>query len=83
MILLPIIFFRIYDRSVLLSIVYAQVLMAIVFSKEAVSNNIQDFLAMIQVLKLDFGFVASLLQLEKPLFCSSNHSERLSEVMLY
>ena len=82
-ILLPICLSLFYGKITLLPIMYIQLIVAIVFSNNEVSQNIKNYFEWLQIYKLDFGFLNNIFRLNNSsLWISSNYSQ-LSAIKIY
>ena len=75
-ILFPICLSLLYGKIVLLPIMYIQIITAIVFSSDEVSQNIKNYFEWLQIYKLDFGFLNNLFGVNySSLWKLSNYSQ--------
>ena len=82
-ILFPICLILLYGKITLLPIMYIQIITAIVFSNDEVSQNIKNYFEWLQIYKLDFGFLNNLFRINySPLWILSNYSQ-FSLVRMY
>ena len=82
-ILFPICLSLFYGKITLLPIMYIQLITAIVFSNDEVSQNIKDYFEWLQIYKLDFGFLNNLFRVNySTLWILSNYSQ-FSLVQMY
>ena len=65
LILLPIFFYKLYGKIVLYPVMHIQILIAVVFSNQDVSNNVTNYFKWMQFYKLDFGFLNKITMLNK------------------
>ena len=61
-IILPISLSLFYGKITLLPIMYIQLIIAIIFSNNEVSQNIKNYFEWLQIYKLDFGFLSYIFQ---------------------
>ena len=82
-IILPISLSLFYGKITLLPIMYIQLIIAIIFSNNEVSQNIKNYFEWLQIYKLDFGFLSYIFQvINSSLWISSNHNQ-LSAIQIY
>ena len=82
-ILIPMLGFRYYGKTVLYPVMYAQIIIAIIYADSSISDNIKYYFEWLQILKLNFGFVNLITKLNQTSLWLLSGNKNLNEAGLY
>ena len=83
LILLPIFFYKLYGKIVLYPVMYIQILIAVVFANEDVSNNVKNYFKWMQIYKLDLGVLNKITMLNKTKLWIHSNNISFVNVQIY
>ena len=82
-ILLPIVLYMLYGKIALYPVIYIQIVIAVIFSREYKSQNIIQYFNWLQIYKLDFGFLNSISMINNTPLWVNQDSTRFLDVQFY